>query len=265
MNADQFRTRMAQLPEPVTDKRPPYWEFWRHDLWTRAQTQDPTRFWEWPCVYHTMLVDHWPEPVFYEFSQIAKTRFEDIVYLPHFGPDDHFKVSNQSMNLIHQAYHIHLWEQTTGQRINQLDTIVEFGGGYGAMALLCYRLGFDGKYIIYDLPEFSLLQEYYLSQFGLLDMVEWPKGGEPAPENVDLFMGLYSLSEVPLIQRLHFIIPAKSYLFLYSGQWEDYDNVKWFQDEWQDRAKEYNIDIQNWKHTELTHLPDKGNHYSIGW
>lgn len=260
MNADQFRTRMAQLPEPITDKKPPYWEFWRHDLWTRAQTQDPTRFWEWPCVYHTMLVDHWPEPVFYEFSQIAKTRFEDIVYVPHFGPDDHFKVSNQSMNLIHQAYHIHLWEQTTGQRINQLDTIVEFGGGYGAMALLCYRLGFDGKYIIYDLPEFSLLQEYYLSQFGLLDMVEWnPKR---KPKDVDLFMALYSLSEVDIIYRPDLVCShSKSFLCLYSGLWEGWDNVWWF-DNTLPKIAQY---IQNWQHIELTHLPDRNNWYSIGW
>lgn len=256
MNVDQFRQRMSELPEPKTDLKPPYWEAWRLDLWRRSQTQDPTRFWEWPCIYHTMLQNHWPESVRYEYANIDTWRFNSALATPHFGPTDYFRDTALSMNLIHQAYHIHQWETATGRKINTLDTIVEFGGGYGAMALLCHRLGFDGKYIIYDLPEFSLLQEYYLSQFGLLANVEWnPKR---KPKGVDLFMALYSLSEVTPGQRDKLLVRANSYLFLYSGLWEGWNNVEWFR---QFAAST----VLEWRHNEIDWLPDPNNWYSLGW
>lgn len=257
MDADGFRQAMAKLPEPKTDKSPPYWEAWRLDLWQRAQAQDPTRFWEWPCIFHTMLINHWLAVAAYEYERLTSLMLRACT-VPHFGPDDVFTFdAGLRMNLIHQAYHIQQWEQTTGQRIAALDTIVEFGGGYGAMALLCHRLGFDGKYIIYDLPEFSLLQEYYLSHFGILDKVSWnPK---KKPKDVDLFMALYSLSEVEPKERLGLLPVAKSYFFLYSGRWQDWNNIDWFQFIIPARLQ------KQWQHTELGHLPSGPDWYSIGW
>lgn len=258
MNTDQFRQAMAKLPKPDTDKRPPFWEAWRLDLWQRAQDQDPTRFWEWPCIYHTMCQAHWPFSIDYELSQLDLSRWQYALQVPHFGPDDYANSSRYSMNLIHQAYHLTQWERVTGKRIETLDTIVEFGGGYGAMALLCKRMGFEGSYVIYDLPEFSLLQEYYLSQFGMLNNTEWnPK---QKPKDVDLFMALYSLSEVKRGERVYHIHKAKSYLCLYSGIWERWDNVHWFQ-----TVLPAMFSGLQWQHTEISHLPDRNNHYSIGF
>lgn len=258
MNESQLKQRMSDLPKPPEGVMPPYWDAWRLNLWQHVVNGDnPKRFWEWPCVYHTMLQNHWAKSIEFELGRLHPTRFGNgALFVPHFGPDDKLNDSNLSMNLIHQAYHIQQWEQTTGKRINQLDTIVEFGGGYGAMALLCHRLGFNGKYVIYDLPEFSLLQEYYLSQFGLLDKVVWnPKR---KPKDIDLFMALYSLSEVPPKERDALMVRSNSYLCLYSGQWEQWNNVEWFKQFAMSTALE-------WQHTELTHLPDANNWYSIGW
>ena len=255
MNDNQFQYRMGQLPEPTTTLTPPYWEAWRLDLWRRVQTQNPSKFWQWPCIYHTMLVNHWPDAIKAEFLEL-EAGYKRHCSIPHFGPDDPLIGTQLSMNLIHQAYHIQQWEQASGQRINRLDTIVEFGSGYGAMALLCSRMGFDGKYIIYDLPEFSLLQEYYLSQFGLLDKVSWNPARKS--KDVDLFMALYSISEVPLLERAKKMVRAKSYLFLYSGLWEGWNNVEWFR---QFAAST----VLEWRHSEIETLPDRNNWYSIGW
>lgn len=260
MNESQLIARMSELPKPPEGHMPPYWEAWRLNLWQHVTTGDnPKRFWQWPCIYHTMLQNHWAKSIEYEFTQL-NPKYHSSIQMPHFGPDDYFATSNFStlfsMNLIHQAYHIQQWQQTTGKRINQLDTIVEFGGGYGAMALLCHRLGFNGKYIIYDLPEFSLLQEFYLSQFGLLDKVSW--NPRRKPKDVDLFMALYSLSEVPPKERDALIVRANSYLCLYSGQWEQWNNVEWFK-------RFAGETVLKWEHTELSHLPDKNNWYSIGF
>lgn len=257
MDANQFRHRMSQLPRPDTTLKPPFWEAWRLNLYDWVLKNDPAEFWKCPAVYHTMCQAHWPISIEYEYMRLDM-RLSSVCQIPHFGPNDYLGLASHSMNLIHQAYHIQQWEQATGRNINQLDTIVEFGGGYGAMALLCHRLGFEGKYIIYDLPEFSLLQEYYLSQFGLLASVEWnPKR---KPKDVDLFMALYSLSEVKRHERAYLIHKAKSYLCLYSGLWEKWDNVHWFQ-----TVLPVMFPSLQWQHTELTHLPDQNNHYSIGF
>lgn len=265
MDANEFQQAMAKLPEPVTEEKPPYWSYWRHDLYKRVLADDPKQFWRWPCVFHTMLVNHWAGPVEREFEALDIDRYKSAVYVPHFGPDDELRtkyaVTPYSMNLIHQAYHIQQWEEATGQRINQLETIVEFGGGYGAMALLCHRLGFDGRYIIYDLPEFALLQEYYLSHFGILDKVTWnPKR---KPKDVDLFMALYSMSEMPLPERGPLVPKAKSYLFLYSGVWQGWDNVAFFQKAVPELTR--HGEGMQWQHTELKHLPDPQNWYTLGW
>lgn len=258
MDANELRQRMAALPRPATELKAPYWEYWRMVLYDWILENDPADFGHCPAVYHTMLVNHWPGPVAYEFGHLP-ARFYRTLSIPHFGPNDLLHDSPElSMNLIHQAYHIQQWEQATGQRINTLDTIVEFGGGYGAMCLLCHRLGFGGKYIIYDLPEFSLLQEYYLSQFGLLANVTWNPVKKPKP--VDLFMALYSLSEVEPGLREEKLVRAESYLYLYSGQWEAWDNVEYFQEDFPILGY-----VGNWKHTELEQLPDPQNWYSIGW
>lgn len=244
MNSTEFQQRIAALPEPVTDKKPPHWEFWRHQLWRLAQVDDPQKFILWPCIYHTMLVEHWQQPILYELSVVSD-------FIPLFGNE--FSLPEYH-NLIHQAYHLYQWQQATSRRIADLSTIVEFGGGYGAMALLARRLGFTGRYVIYDLPEFSLLQEWYLSQHGI--DIEWnPKR---KPRDIDLHMALYSMSEVEPAQRK--IPKAASYLFLYSGQWEQWDNVEYFQMDFPLLGH-----VANWQHDELTHLPDKWNFYSIGW
>ena len=216
---------------------------------------NPAEFWKCPAVYHCMLVNHWSDAIVREMTQL-ESRFRNAILMPHFGPDDYYANRQSSMNLIHQAYHIQRWEQETGRRINQLDTIAEFGGGYGAMALLCHRLGFEGEYVIYDLPEFALLQEYYLGQFGLLDKVQW----STKCDGYDLTIALYSISEVEPDQRLALLPPAKSYLFLYSGQWQEWNNVQWFRDLFP-HVEEDLI----WQHLEIDHLPDRGNFYSIGY
>jgi len=87
----------------------------------------------------------------------------------------------------------------TGIKTETLERIVEFGGGYGAMSAVVRRLGFTGDYYIYDLPEFLILQEYYLSNMGFEfkpKEVDSHDRFQMTPDNVDLLIACYSLSEV---------------------------------------------------------------------
>lgn len=272
MNADQLRQAMRQLPEPVTDKKPPHWEFWRRQLWQLVQDDDPINFMRWPCVYHTMLVNHWSMQVEWDYLLENGPKLWNpptigfgpdpirwpTIALPHIGyPPDYFMGTPYSANMINQAYHVALWENTTRKRIDQLDTIIEFGGGFGAMALLCWRLGFRGKYIIFDLPEFSLLQQWFLSREGVENVAWNPEGLEPYAVT-DLLIALYSLSETPIELRENFLgrIMADSYLFLYSPTWEEYDNHHYF--------TKFAAEDEGKRWLEQG-TPRQTDHYLIGW
>lgn len=243
MSNAHLAVAMAALPEPPNDSRPPHWDYWRHDLWARAQQQPPDSFWDWPAVRHTMLVEHFPIGAQLAHLQTDWPRWEAA--LSHLGNEKHAR------NMINQAYHVKLWEDTTGRRIEQLRTIYEFGGGYGALAHLARRMGFTGRYLIYDLPEFALLQQWFLAGQGV------PVEHVDGPEHSDLFVALYSLSETPDEVRRYWGLRAAagSYLLLYSGQWAEHDNRDWaygfMQERWQKR----------WRTKQFPGRPD---YYSFG-
>lgn len=271
MTKEELRAAMTALPEPLTDKQPPHWEYWRLALWLHVVNgDDPRDFFRWPCIYHTMLTEHWKDPVQKEANVILSPVnnpdyfWEKVTVTPgllNHEDDDTYFGSRLSRNLIHQAYHFYKFQTITGKQISDMKTIVEVGGGYGAACLVARRLGFKGKYIIYDLPEFSLLQQWYLSQVGV-DGVEFVTELPKKQKNMDLLIGLYSLSEMPMELRTRILISkyvAKNYLLLYSQNWVDYDNKKFFQDEFTGLTNDL-----KWRHEEIEHL-EEGNWYSIGW
>lgn len=249
---------MSKLPEPKTDKRPPEWAYWRHDLWIRAQRDAPHNFMKWPCVYHTMLQDHWRDSIEIEAKYVSD-RIDQPVILPQMLiAKDAYPLSSW-YNLVHQTYHLIRWQEATGLSIADMQSIYEFGGGYGAMALVCNRLGFKGKYYIYDLPEFALLQQWYLEECGV-ENVEWVDGLDTT--SVDLLIACYSLSETDYTERDRFLTRtwAKSYLFLYSNKFEDYDNIWFFQRQGLDR----HLYGHQWAHSHIEHLPPE-SWYTFGW
>lgn len=242
---------MARLPEPVTDQKPPHWAYWRWDLWKRAQKSDPKHFVLWPCVYHTMLVDHWAGIVQeHEYSYA----WEHLSVDDRIAAIDIRKDSSLQLNDIHQLYHLLRWQEITGKRIADMESIYEFGGGYGAMALAANRLGFRGKYYIYDLPEFALLQQWYLGQQGV-NNVEWRQ--RIVKQDVDMLIACYSLSETTIEQRDTVLnkVSADNYLFLYSAKWEEYNNWEYFSE----------LDFgKTWAHEHIAHLPPE-SWYTWGW
>ena len=155
---------------------------------------------------------------------------------------------------------------------------MEFGGGYGSLCRIVHKLGFQGRYVIFDLPEFAALQKFYLGLLGSPLVPEKEASpGDPGilctselPEldaatrneaTRGIFIATWSLSETGESLREHVVtLPgiesAAAYLIAYQRDFGGVDNPRFF-DEW--RASKPGI---HWVHSEIAHMP--GNYYLFG-
>jgi hypothetical protein len=184
-------------------------------------TDDLDNMLQWIVIQATM---------FRKYDQAMRMEIAELFSKSHLLPKESaFGNPPTDCNLTHQLYHL----MQSGINLSALDSIVEFGGGYGAMAVVFWQLGYRGKYLIYDLPEWSLLQQYYLSNVTPEMEVEY--SSQEIPENVDLFLALYSVSEVlPLEYRKNILNSVKPDTFFITHQ-KSYreidqiiDNDEWF-------------------------------------
>jgi hypothetical protein len=136
------------------------------------------------------------------------------------------------INLIHQRYHLLQWEKVNpNTKIEDVETILEIGGGYGALAIVASRLGFTGDYHIIDLPVFEEYQRQHLDFRGVNCTMKWKKIERP-----DLMIAIASLCEIPVEARDRFLssVRPRSYLFAYASYWDDVNNTEYFTD-WSER------------------------------
>jgi hypothetical protein len=177
--------------------------------------------------------------------------------------------------LIHHAYQIAVFETLTERFVENLDLVLEFGGGYGSMCRLFSNLGFRGTYIIYDLPLFSALQSYYLKSIGLeVNNDDHANMNVMCVSNFDqmrslvdtsfkgnnLFLATWSISEVPLSVRAPFLEMAKMFnyfLFSFQRQFGEVNNLDYFRQYSQSTA-----DNIQWTSDTYEYIP--GNYYLIG-
>ena len=92
------------------------------------------------------------------------------------------RLPGATLKSVQVAYFIALFETMAQECINESDIIVEFGGGFGILALAILRsfsledksAGFRGIYILYDLPVASAVQEYMLTLAGVVVGMDAP-------------------------------------------------------------------------------------------
>lgn len=254
MDVNELRYRISTLPPIIATDT---WSKHRQDLRLKIVDDNPAEFLKWPTIVSTMFVGNAPY-IDIEYDQLRHGIFDEAIKEPNFGKPVLYQ-GWTSGNLIHQAYHLSQWEAATGWRISNIDSIVEIGGGYGAMALVCRKLGFTGSYIIYDLPEFSLLQEYYLSNTIGVNNIEFANyPGKLNRVSADLLVAAYSIGEMDIKARTDVLNRGDicSYLFVYSDSFNGIDNNEWF-----GQFIESKPEIL-WKFFDVRHY--SGSHYLIG-
>jgi hypothetical protein len=83
-----------------------------------------------------------------------------------------------SANTVHHLHHLLRFEDFTGRRLRDIDTVVEWGGGYGNLAKLLLRLhGGSPTYVLIDTPVFASIQWLYLASVLGPDCVVLHGGG----------------------------------------------------------------------------------------
>lgn len=283
---EALRAEVHQLPPLAIRDGASSEESWQNNLRRLRElilSRDPRGFLRWDVIAQTMYIKN-AEYIRQEFEYLKQlpdweSRWHKAIRESSVGsPMPYWQDLHTSSTLIHHAYHIARLEEKTATSINDMDYVCEFGGGYGGMCRLIYNLGFNGKYVIFDLPEFSALQHYFLTALQLkVSPVQDSKTDAKevvcisdleqfrelligaAGKSNSMFIATWSISEVPINMRasiLSLISSFKTILIAYQNQFEQKDNIDFFRN-WREDQKN-----KTWHHWQIEHLPH--NYYLIG-
>lgn len=147
----------------------PLWENFNAKLEKNFLPHPPFSFLKNPTIMRTMFVTaggNWlrEELTFLE-KKISRNKLKALLQEDHVG--DPLLLNSTyltSHNSIHHLYHIVRFLDKTQCILDQIGTIVEWGGGYGNMAKIFKRLkSAPFTYIVIDTPLFSCIQWLYLA------------------------------------------------------------------------------------------------------
>lgn len=228
MTPKQFRWSMAELPE-ITGNT--FWDRIRGQIRELSEFRDPNSLLEWSPLLLTTNIGPTPPYLDVEKSLVSPSYLDKIDEWLSKHPDGYLSDTLWA-NLIHQLVHVCKWESVSGKSITDLNNVLEIGGGFGQMRLLFSILHPElSSYVICDLPELCLVQQYFLEQVGSNVNQQWvqtPIGP------FDLTIACWSISEIESLQvreRILKDIQPNSYLIAHQGRWENgFDNCQWISD-----------------------------------
>ncbi len=251
--AATLRREVAQLP-PVSEgsiSADAFWTANRAQLRLHIAHNDPRLFLRWPVIEGAMVVRS-------EWIIHALPEMESIGWLPlltedALGAPKRIPGTATSPNLLQKAYQIVRFQRATGRRVTDF-AVTEFGAGYGAMAKVLHRRGVRSLRL-YDLPEFSALQRYYLSLLNIEAETISPPAAFPHGGTGSMLIAMWSLSETPLSLRDEMqdaIMSYDAFLIGFKEQFLEIDNVAYF------RKLTRNMPGIRWTQEQIYSLP--GDH-----
>ncbi len=240
MKKKKFREKMAAMPK-ISIKN--VWDEHRMSLRKHAKNEPVKRFTHWSTVRATMFIGNAPY-IDDEYEELHadknwKSEWRDTIVDPGVGKPiqyphgDDFRTSG---NYIHLVYLLKKWREfaeTEKVVVPSELSFFEFGGGYGAMAnILCSYQSDVINYILFDLPEFSLLQRYYLEKVMDTQNVHFETALPKKPTKYDMFVSTAAMSEVPfsLRDRVFEFVYASHYLITFQHRFLGYDNMGYFRE-----------------------------------
>ncbi len=238
MTPKNVRRRIAELPPIVINN---FWDAIREEIKQYALKHDPYSLMSWRPILHTINIGENPPYLEHEKNTIAGTKYDTAIstLIVRFIDKIETPLLKQIVaNLVHQAYHLHTWERLTGKKVEDVQNVVEVGGGIGMMRILWYLLNPSVSYLIYDFEELNILQEFmfeWLTESRRTDStLFFPRYEHTTIKDAeaDLVIGMWSLSEIPSAEERNVFIDAtadsSSYLFAYQANHENLDNKAYF-------------------------------------
>jgi hypothetical protein len=278
----ELQRRIASLPPlQELDGQSPAARIWmkfQRELRSALLASDPRRFLEFKVIQQTMFIGN-PQ---FTAAEVARLRA-----LPEWNSRWRFALREansvivprspfyfpSSGTTIHHAFQLHQFEAMTGLDVARFDSVLEFGGGYGSMCRTLNKLGFRGRYFIFDLPEFTALQEFYLQLNNIpicasanatlsgvscfSDFAQFERLNRHTPP--DLFLATWSLSETPLDFRRRVLdtVTARNIFIAYQDEFETIDNCEFFS------AWSLKMHQHKWRTIPAAYLP-RVNFYLVG-
>lgn len=230
-----------------------------HKIWSQflkaickdfIESEDPRYFMRWDS-FSPLLSASDAHYLKYEFKYLRKFKNlkfswssaikEDIKI----RPPPYMYYPKSSGNSIHLTYHLAKLQEHTKLDVSEYDYIFEFGAGYGRMAQLFAKLGFKGRYYIFDFNILCHIQDYYLSLVSLktnskyrnivwasnLEKVKKELSRSLGEDNNALFLSTWGMSETPLSLREAFFPYMKKFrthLLSFQEMFGSIDNLKYF-------------------------------------
>jgi len=157
------------------------------------------------------------------------------------NPIRYFLYPISSGNRIREVFHLLIFSNFIKIPLSKIDNIYEFGGGYGNMARLFYKINKKINYTIFDTYFINLLQYYYLRMLKIPVNFKIKKNKNITltykiskhfnKNKNNLFIANWSLSESPIKLREIFIKKIYSFDFIlisYQSNFENINNHKYF-------------------------------------
>lgn len=204
------------------------WDFRRWEIRQRLDSEGPFNFMRWPIVSEFL----------YTGDTLAVRQKLDALGIksPHLlqhitesgrgNPPPFPALPGSSGTLVSQAFYI----SSCPTDFTTADRVVEFGGGYGAMAVLLARIGFRGAYEIIDLPEVIEIQKYYIGDENIA--VSFHESAADIEAGPDWLISFCALSEVDFSLRNAVIekLRPRNIFMSYQLEYQDFDNHSYIDD-----------------------------------
>lgn len=221
----QFATRLGEV-QALDDDRfvRSDWAGRNHDLAQHLLPVPPRGFLHHPAILFQMFVGekylaHELPYVLGHLPAVALAHEDQLGEPPRTVLDGHGVTT--SSNTVHHLHHLLRYQEATGRSIGDVDTVVEWGGGYGNLAKVFLRLhGGTPTYVLIDTPVFAAVQWLYLASIlgdeavtlqsrpgtplaeGMVNVV--PIGLMPELEvDADLFISTWALNESTVPAQQH--------------------------------------------------------------
>jgi hypothetical protein len=212
-----------------------FWNSLRDGIRNHLKNENISNFQNWSEIQSTMIAGI--QNVEYEYL-IAEERWKlwkDKIKETTLKPNSHSVCSESSTNNLHHAYSLQILMENIGYKLNEFDDVVEFGGGYGNVCRLFKIWGHNKPYYLYDIPELIQIQKYYLGKNDIITNIYYKSDQDiiNTIEGNSLFIGMWSISEVPMAERAQLLENLKFFecrnIFLaLGGQFQSENNTNWF-------------------------------------